>query len=145
MITENYVKFKRLKEKDFNDILSEYWFFAFSTDDLYKWLEKLWIDKDKDNLSEKLLKTWAGWYILKEKYNEYTSMQENYPNQLKEFLENEENLLEAFYYELWNHEYVITYDITDTLNALWLKYDEMSENQKVILEKAKKEYLLSVE
>jgi hypothetical protein len=56
-------------------------------------------------------------------------------------LKNPDNLKSAFIYELANHEYGYTFDISDTLIALDLYGKPLTEEQKNILAEAKKEYL----
>ena len=44
--------------------------------------------------------------------------------------ENDEFLQSAFEYELANHEYIITYDISDTLRSLGITLKEYQENER---------------
>lgn len=48
-----------------------------------------------------------------------------------------------FYTELANHEYCITYDLTDTIYALGLSVDEINADKRLLhgLNKAVKQYL----
>lgn len=48
-----------------------------------------------------------------------------------------------FRYELANHEYVITFDIDDTLDACGITFEEYRANPMYMecMEKAKKDYL----
>ena len=57
---------------------------------------------------------------------------------MQEHLKNYDFCYDAFCYELNNHEFCITYDYTDTLSSLNLTYDELTDRQKEILEKAAK-------
>jgi hypothetical protein len=52
-----------------------------------------------------------------------------------------------FLYELANHEYCITYDLEDTLDALALTVDEINADPRLLhgLEKALKQYLKDTE
>lgn len=51
--------------------------------------------------------------------------------EMKEALKNDEFLQSAFEYELANHEYIITYDITDALCALGIKLKEYQESERM--------------
>ena len=44
--------------------------------------------------------------------------------------ENDDFLQSAFEYELENHEYIITYDLSDTLRALGISYKEYQESER---------------
>ena len=50
---------------------------------------------------------------------------------------------DMFLYELANHEYCITYDLEDTLNAVGLTVDEINADKRLLrgLEKALSQYL----
>ena len=50
---------------------------------------------------------------------------------------------DMFLYELGNHEYCITYDLEDTLNAVGLTVDEINADKRLLrgLEKALTQYL----
>ena len=52
-------------------------------------------------------------------------------------------IYDMFLYELANHEYCITYDLTDTLDALNLTAEQVNEDKRLLhgLNKAVKEYL----
>ena len=54
---------------------------------------------------------------------------------------------DMFLYELANHEYCITYDLEDTLDALALTVDEINADPRLLhgLEKALKQYLKDTE
>lgn len=51
----------------------------------------------------------------------------------------------AFKYELANHEFVITYDYEDALDALELEYSELDSRLLDLLKKAKEQYLKEFE
>ena len=54
---------------------------------------------------------------------------------------------DMFLYELANHEYCITYDLEDTLDALCLTVDEINSDKRLLrgLEKALSQYLKDLE
>lgn len=100
---------------------------------------------DKTQLEEAMKKLWAkevselmgyyGWAImLKKDYPSYRKLMDDMEEEMKSFLENDDNLVEAMVYELWNHEYCITYDPSDALRALWV--DPSSERVKSCLKRA---------
>lgn len=71
--------------------------------------------------------------------------------EMQEAIDNDKTgegfIKEMFKYELANHEYCITYELDDTLDALGLTIEEINNNQalKHGLELARKEYLKSYE
>ncbi|HDK5688958.1 TPA: hypothetical protein PTC43_002520, partial [Staphylococcus pseudintermedius] len=56
-------------------------------------------------------------------------------------MQSDEFALNAFKYELANHEFVITYDYEDALDALELEYSELDSRLLNLLKKAKEQYL----
>lgn len=59
-------------------------------------------------------------------------MFERHEREMKEAIETDTTgegfIFDMFNYELANHEYVITYNITDTLEALGLTADDINNN-----------------
>jgi len=60
----------------------------------------------------------AGGYILKTRRDDFVAMFKKHKEEKQALKKQEKSLLEALVYELKNHEYCITYDVTDTLEAL---------------------------
>ena len=105
-------------------------FFAFSNDQFKEGLAKL-------NLSEgeKVVSVGAGGYVRKTKVDELTSMIDRHKEEKEQFKKEKKNLLDCLAYELRNHEYGYTYDVTDALEALGLKLEDIPAD---ILKQAKK-------
>lgn len=126
-----------IHKKEIQNIISSFpMFFAFDNDQLKEWLKKLWAKSSDD-----IIWTWFGWYILKTDVEKYKQMLNDIDKKEKDFLLNDDDLFEALKYELWNHEFCITYNYNDALNSLWLDYKTLTDKQKEILKKAEKEYL----
>jgi len=138
MKTNKYKEFKETQQNKINDFTKENMFFAFSQSQFEDWLKKLNTTKDK------ITQTHYGWFILTEKLNDYKKLNSFLDEELKEFLQDSKNLLDAFKYELSNHEYCITYNHDNTLNSLNLSFNYLNEEQKQILEQAKKDYLKNI-
>jgi len=51
---------------------------------------------------------------------------------MKEAMQNENFVYDMFDYELGNHEYNYTQDITDTLDSLGLTYEEVEGNELLL-------------
>lgn len=130
-----YRVFKNKLENDFTLFSENNLFFAFSAEQVEKWLKKI------NTTEDKIVPIWGGWYLKADKIEEYKNFLSNNDKQYSEFLADEENLFDAFKYELWNHEFIISYDFDDALDALWLSYNELTPRQLEILKKAKDEYI----
>jgi len=131
-----YVKFRDQLSKKFEDFSKENIFFAFSNEQFEEWLKKINATKE-----DTLVTTGGGWYLKKEKADEYLAILKNEDKEYKEFFKNDENLFDAFKYELANHEYIITYNYSDTLFSLGFKYEDLTERELKILKEASKQYL----
>ena len=70
----------------------------------------------------------------------------NHEEEQKAF-ENDEFLQSAFEYELANHEYIITFDLEETLNALNITSEEYYKNERYqnIMKKAIANYKKDME
>lgn len=129
-----YIEMKSKNEKIFNDFANKNMFFAFSDKQL-----KEGIAKFKDG--SKFYNLGAGSFLLKEKLEDYKNLNENL-NLKHDLLKDDDLLLEAFVYELGNHEYCITYSLTETLESLDLSEEyKTNDKLKTIMKKAIDIYL----
>ena len=90
---------------------------------------------------EEILSTNFGGFIRKTDKEAYKQLWLKIEKQEDEFLKDKKNLFEALIYELGNHEYAYTHDVTDTLSCLNLKWETMTEEQKEVFEKAESKYI----
>ena len=101
--------------------------------------------------TDKIIGIGAGGFIRKSDLKAYTEMCQRTEKEMQEAIANDKTgegfIKEMFKYELANHEYCITYELDDTLDALGLTIEEINNNQalKHGLELARKEYLKSYE
>jgi len=131
-------KYLLLKKKSEERINNFNMFFAFSQEQLKEGLEKL------NTTEENILKVFGGGFIKKTDRENYIKMFKEIEQEEKDLFEDEKVLFEAFLYELGNHEYSYTHEETDTLQSLGFEnYEELTEQQKEIFEKAKTKYLNS--
>lgn len=138
----NYKEFKKLKNGNFEEFSKKYMFFAFDNEALEKGKEQLNVESNKD-----LIHLGAGCYMKKDDLDKYKALNSDYVQTLHDkMLSSEMFAVDAFLYELANHEYIITYDETDTLNALSLTADQVIENDNLItaLAIAKNKYLENI-
>lgn len=124
-----YRKFIEEKQKEFDNFKGIG--FAFSNKQFEEMLIKL-------NASPKdLYDLGAGTFILKDRYQAFIDLSNNYYKKLNELMKDYNFALSGFTYELANHEYNITYDYDSTLEALNLTEEEI--NNSDVLFKAFKE------
>lgn len=132
MNTKKYKEFKETQSKLLNDFAKENMFFAFSNEQFEEWLKKL------NTTKENIIQTPFWWFIKKESLKNYNDLVKKLDDDLATFLNDKENLLQAFVYELRNHEFDITWDHNNSLKTLNLKYESLTDDQKEILQQAKK-------
>lgn len=137
----SYVEMKERHQKEVNEFPMK---FAFSDEQFKKAMEELGLtEKDVD----KVIGIGAGGFIKKTDVNDYKEMGKR---QFKEFWKaiqedkiGDKFIKEMFLYELANHEYIITREIDDTLDALGLTDNDIRNNNNLRtgLLLAEKEYL----
>ena len=123
---ESYTQLKQRHTQEFNDF--QYIFFAFSNDQLAEGLKKL------NATTKDIYSIGAGGFVLKAHNQELRDMIDRHSAELEANKKDRKFLLESLVYELRNHEYSITYDETDALDALGL---ELADIPADILNKAK--------
>ncbi len=140
-----YQNLKNKQQRQFNEFPI---FFAFSDEQFKVGMKKLGLEeKDKD----KICFIGAGGYIKKENKKQFEELFECFEKEKKQAIEQDKDgtgfIKDMFYYELGNHEYIITYDLSDTLAALDLTIEdvEKSNTLKKGLKLAKKQYLKEFE
>jgi len=119
-----YKEMKQRHEKEYNEFVKDNMFFAFSNEQFDKGLEKI-------------CDVGYGGYLLKDKVQERRDMFKRWDKEQEELTKDYNFAKDMFLYELQNHEYCITYDLTDTLDALGYTIEEINSNE--ILFKALKD------
>ena len=115
-----YVNLVRKQEKEFNDFPM---FFAYNEKQYKEGKQTLGVIDDKEICS-------IGYgYIRKSDKQLFSDMLERHNKEFKQSIENDKTgegfIYDMFLYELENHEYFITYEIDDTLDALSLTLDDV--------------------
>lgn len=140
-IINRYKELKERFQKEFNKFPI---FFAFDEGQFKEGMKKLGLKEDE---IDKVLSIGAGGYIRKTDIKKFNQMFEKRAQELKDAIKNdltgEGFIKQMFRYELANHEYYITCDLSDTLEAVGLTMEEINSNEalKNGLEMAKTEYL----
>ena len=134
-----YMEFKEKKQKEVNELPM---YFAFSDKQFNELMVKLGYD-DENVFLKDIMTIGGGSIILKKDKELIMNTFDRIYKELTENFINDEFLESAFEYELGNHEYCITYDISETLDTLDISYDEykMSERIQRISKKAIKKYM----
>ena len=97
--------------------------------------------------TDKILSIGGGCYIRKSDRQTFHDMIDRFGQERKDAIAaditGDGYIYQMFLYELANHEYCITYDLEDTLNALGLTIEEINADKRMLhgLKKAKRDYL----
>lgn len=135
----NYVEFKEKRQKEIDKLPM---YFAFSDKQFKELMAKLGYDSE-DKFLKDITSIGGGSIIFKKDIELIMNTFKRIDKELSEKLKNDEFLESAFIYELGNHEYCITCDISDTLDALDISYDEYKTHDRIqrIAKKAIKNYM----
>lgn len=134
-----YIKLKEQHQKEVNEFPM---MFAFSNEQFKEGMKKLGVAS-----KDELVSIGSGGFVRKTDAKSYVLMLKRMDEEDREAMKDPEYCYEMFRYELGNHEYCITYDYTETLEALGLTEDEVVENPILLeaLKKAERDYLRSVD
>jgi len=126
-MAETYQELNTRHQNELNAF--EHIFFAFSNMQLEEGLKRL------DTDTKSIFSMGGGGYVLKSHAKDLDALFTRHQQELKEHRKNRKNLLDSLVYELRNHEFCITYNVTDALEALGLALGDIPKD---ILSKAKK-------
>lgn len=130
---ETYQQAKSRHQSELNEF--EGIFFAFSDKQFAEGMAKVGLAPDQ---TDKLYRLPGGGFILKSRNDAFKAMFLRHESESREARKSEKFLLESLVYELGNHEYCITYDHSDALDALGLSEEDLPAG---MLKKAKRVYL----
>lgn len=137
------MKYRELKEKQQNEFNQFPLGAAFSEKQFNEMMEK-WGLKPTD--TDKIYSIGAGCFIRKSDSNAldelFKRQKQERQQAMDEDLTGEGYIYEMFEYELANHEYGYTRDLTDTLDALGYTEEDIEKDKKLLkgLKKALKNY-----
>lgn len=117
--------------------------FAFSEEQFKEGMERLGLKYGEDE--HKLLGIGHGGFIRQSDAQAFEELFTGYSKRLSENMKNHDFAVEAFIYELANHEYCISNDPTDALRALGLTVSDIEADQDLLkaFKEARKKYLMS--
>lgn len=136
-----YLELKNNNQKRFNDFSKKYiyWIFAFDSKEFENKL------KEHNLTKNDIISIGAGGFIKKEHKELYLQEMNrlNDNDAFKQIKHDDLEVKKAFMYELANHEYCITYNVDDTLDALGITAEEIKKDPRLkkILKEAVNEYL----
>jgi hypothetical protein len=130
------MRYQELKQNHKNLINAFPMFFAFSNDQFNDALQLKGLNQSE------IMSIGSGGFIKKSDSTKFDALLNQMNTEMDENLQNDAFLMDAFLYELANHEYGITYDTDDTLNALGLDAEKLTAHQVKILMSAIKTYLI---
>lgn len=126
-------KYRELKEKQGKEINEFPMIFAFSKKQFAEGMAKLGL---KENETNKILSIGNGGYIRKSDEKSLDDMlarhKEEFKKAINEDLTGEGFIYHMFNYELGNHEYCITWELDETLDALGLTIEEINSNKNLL-------------
>ena len=121
-------------------------YFAFGDKQFNELREKLGFETEEEMLKN-VFTLGAGSIILKKDKELVMNTFEQNSKEMEKAMKDDDFLLSAFEYELGNHEYIITYEIDETLDALGITPEEYSNSDRMkrIMKQAKINYLNEME
>lgn len=128
---ETYLELKARQSKEFNEFQGI--FFAFSNSQFAEGMQKVGLEPTD---TKAIFSIGAGGYIRKDVADKFHELMTRQETERKEQRKDAKRLYESLVYELNNHEFCITHDPKDALNALGL---DINEVDKDILKKAMRE------
>ncbi len=131
---ETYIELKTRQSEEFNEFPMV---FAFSKKQFKSGMEKLGLTETD---TDKVYSVPGGGFVRKTDSRALSDLFLRHNNELTEAMKNPDFAYTAFNYELNNHEYCITGDVSDTLGALGVDLEEVEASpiMKEALAKAKK-------
>lgn len=121
-------KYTELKSKHQKEVDAFPFGFAFNQKQFDEMMAK-WGLEPTD--TDKIYKIGGGGYIRKTDSDAMEEMFARHEEERKAAMQDDEYLYQMFNYELANHEYGYTQDLTDTLEALGLTIDEVNADPRM--------------
>lgn len=127
---ETYEVMRDRQQKEFN----EFPLGAAFSDKQFEEMMKKWGLTVKD--CDKIYRIGSGMFVRKSDHKAFHEMLDRHHNELWDAIKadktGDEFIYGMFYYELCNHEYCITYDYEETLNALGITVQDLNSNPVMI-------------
>lgn len=121
--------YKDLKDRQQKESNALPLYFAFGKNQMDELIKKLGFESEEE-LLKNVFTIGAGSIILKKDRDLVINTFKRHDEELKEAFRNDDFLQSAFEYELSNHEYIMTYDKSETLHALGISQAEYNKNER---------------
>lgn len=121
-------KYTELKSKQQAEVDAFPFGFAFNQSQFDEMMTKWGLDPKN---TEAIFSIGGGGYIRKTDADAMHKMFDRHEAERKAAMQDDEYLYQMFSYELGNHEYSYTCDLTDTLEALGLTIDEINADPRM--------------
>ena len=122
-----YSELRNRQEKEMNALPMH---FAFNSAQFKEALAEM--NLTTENCKDKLVRGIAGSFYLKTDSKVIHDTFERFHTEKSQAIENDKTgtgyMLDMFTYELANHEFCVTYDLTDTLDSLGISIEEVNKN-----------------
>lgn len=130
--------YKELKDRHQRELDKFPFFFAFNDKQFEDGKKKLGV---KDN--NELYVGTGGMIYRRSDSKRLHDMAIRFNEEMETAMKDDKFLRDAFYYELINHEYGYTYDLTDTLEALGITEKQLEKDERIqrILAEATSDYM----
>ena len=122
------MKYSELKQKHQAEVDAFPLGFAFSDSQFAEMMAKWGLTPDD---TDQIYHIGMGGYVRKSDADAMHEMFERHAAEHEAAMQDDEYLYSMFNYELANHEYCITYDVTDALEALDLTLEEVNANPRL--------------
>lgn len=121
-------KYRELKSKHQKEVDAFPFGFAFNQKQFDEMMSKWGLTPDD---TDKIYKIGGGGYVRKTDADAMHEMFDRHEAERKAAMQDDEYLYQMFSYELGNHEYSYTQDLTDTLESLGLTMDEINADPRM--------------
>lgn len=130
---EHINQYKKIKEKHQEEANRFPMYWAFGDNQWKDLLNKL--NLTEEEAQEKLILGPAGSLMFKEDVSKFTKMMENHYNEIQNEISKDKDgttfIKDMFIYELINHEYGYTRDLTDTLESLQITDKDLQDKENL--------------
>lgn len=133
---KTYQELKKEIQAMYDDFLGKYAFFAFDAEGFKEGCKKLNVSNEN-----KITRLYGGGFLLVSKVEEFKELAKTTKKMEKDFRKEAKNFKAMLRYEMANHEYQYTYDLTDTLESIGMidKYNS-NKNTRLMIDKIAKEF-----
>lgn len=114
----NYLKFKEIRQKAYDNFLNKFAFFAFNNRQFDEGVAKVQARMNRKG-KLKLSRLPGGGFILNNQVHNFLAFCDNWDRYEKKILEDEKRIIDGLIYEYGNHEAQINQDSKEDAEALF--------------------------